>query len=311
MLKVYIQIPAWNEENLLPTTVAEIYRATSEIANDYEIRILVIDDGSTDSTAVKALELGTECLKMPKHVGLARAFSAGLDYCVSKGADFIINTDADNQYPADGIALLLNQLVIGNCDIVIGNRITSEVSEFTATKKGLQHLGSSLICKLNNLEGIDVTSGFRGYSRLAATEIMVQSKFSYTIETLFSSTATGLVINSIAVGRNNVNRPSRLFKSNWHYIRKSVPIIVRCILYFRPLLILLPISTLTFVLSFLLSTPYLLSRLNGSESAHIQSLIATSITFLFGSQLLVLGFLADAIAKNRAATHKLLRYVRS
>ena len=95
-IKLIIQIPCFNEEQSLPVTLKRIPR---EFPGVDKTEILIIDDGSTDKTAEVALKLGVDhIVKINHHQGLAKAFKEGVEACIKKGADIIVNTDADNQY---------------------------------------------------------------------------------------------------------------------------------------------------------------------------------------------------------------------
>ena len=96
MTKLIIQIPCLNEAATLPATLRDLPR---QIPGIDTIEILVIDDGSKDDTADVARQHGVEhVIRFQRNGGLAAAFTAGIDACLKRGADFIVNTDADNQY---------------------------------------------------------------------------------------------------------------------------------------------------------------------------------------------------------------------
>jgi glycosyltransferase involved in cell wall biosynthesis len=122
-VRLIIQIPCYNEEAHLAETVAALPRTLSGFDR---VEILVIDDGSTDATSGVARAAGaTYLLRLPVNLGLARAFQAGLDAALKLGADVIVNTDADNQYRGADIALLVQPILTGRADMVIGGSRTS------------------------------------------------------------------------------------------------------------------------------------------------------------------------------------------
>ena len=120
MPKLIIQIPCLNEAETLPQTLADL---PQHIAGIDTIEWLVIDDGSSDNTSDVARQHGVHhIVRFRKQKGLAAAFMAGLDEAVRQGADYIVNTDADNQYVGDDVATLLRPLLDGTADIVVGDR---------------------------------------------------------------------------------------------------------------------------------------------------------------------------------------------
>lgn len=158
-MKLIIQIPCFNEEMTLPETMAALPRRIPGIDR---LEILVIDDGSVDGTVEAALACGADhIVRFPKNMGLAAAFTAGLEACLRHGADIIVNTDADNQYEANDICRLVEPLLAGQAEIVIGDRQVKNLQNFSPLKRRLQALGSWVIGHASGLETPDATSGFR------------------------------------------------------------------------------------------------------------------------------------------------------
>src|SRR3954469_3898265 len=111
MRKLIIQIPCLNEAQTLPATLADLPKA---IAGIDIVEVLVIDDGSRDGTADVARQAGADhVVRLRRNKGLAAAFAAGIDASLKQGADFIVNTDADNQYGGHQIPALLAPLLSG------------------------------------------------------------------------------------------------------------------------------------------------------------------------------------------------------
>ena len=124
-----VQIPCLNEADTLPQTVADIPR---ELPGIDTIELLIIDDGSTDKTIDIARELGVEHIVVNKiNMGLARTFRRGLEASLLAGADIVVNTDGDNQYCGADIALLVEPIVTGRADLVIGDRQTAKIEHFS------------------------------------------------------------------------------------------------------------------------------------------------------------------------------------
>ncbi|MGE3528929.1 MAG: glycosyltransferase family 2 protein, partial [Methyloceanibacter sp.] len=231
-MRLVVQIPCLNEEENLPATVADIRAALKE----HPHVILVIDDGSTDGTIEAARRAGVDYLaKLPRNRGLARAFMAGISASLRLGADIIVNTDADNQYQAADIKTLIAPIMAGNADIVIGARPIAEIGHFSKVKKLLQRIGSGTIKWLAQADVRDAASGFRAINRNAALRMNVFTPFTYTLETIIQGARSGMKIVSVPIGVGPPTRPSRLFRSVWQYIRRSVVHILGVYTVYAPL----------------------------------------------------------------------------
>src|ERR671914_2177032 len=131
-MKLIIQIPCFNEEKTLPGTLADLPR---EIPGVDTVEWLVIDDGSTDRTVDVARAGGVDhIVRLTNNKGLAAGFQAGLDACLKLGADIVVNTDADNQYCADDIPKLVEPILDGNADMVVGDREVEKIQHFSRLK---------------------------------------------------------------------------------------------------------------------------------------------------------------------------------
>src|SRR5947199_1596214 len=184
-MKLIIQIPCWDEEDQLPTTLGDLPRQVQGID---AVEWLVIDDGSTDRTVEVARENGVDhIVRLTNNKGLAAAFQAGLDASLKLGADIIVNTDADNQYYGSDIHKLVEPILRGDADMVVGDRVVEQVEHFSPLKKRLQHLGSAVVRRASETTVADTTSGFRAYNREAAIQLQLVSKFTYTLETLIQA----------------------------------------------------------------------------------------------------------------------------
>jgi len=240
-MKLIVQIPCFNEEQTLAQVIADIPR---EIEGIDSVELLVVDDGSSDQTARIARENGVEhVLVNKKNLGLARSFQKGVYTALKAKADIIVNTDGDNQYAGADIAKLVQPIVNGEADIVVGDRRTSEVAHFSKTKKVLQWLGSLLVRKLSGISIPDAVSGFRAISREAAIRLNIISSFSYTIEMLIQAGKRGMCVVSVPVGVNDVTRESRLFQSIPQFLKRSFGTMVRVYSMYKPLRVLFFIGT--------------------------------------------------------------------
>lgn len=297
-MKLIVQIPCYNEEGTLPATLADIPR---EVPGIDEVEILVIDDGSTDRTAEVAREHGVH--HVVRHVGnkgLAAAFRAGLDASLRLGADIIVNTDGDNQYFGSDIPRLVEPILRGTADMVIGCRDIDSVPDFSRAKKLLQKLGSWVVRRISGTRVADTTSGFRAYSREAALRVNVVSRFTYTLETIIQAGKTGIAITCVPVRTNRKLRDSRLFKSNWSYIKHSVLTILRIYAMYRPLKVFARLGGGIFLAGALIGLRFLIYYVMGHGGGKIQSLILAAVLMIIGFQTLLIGLLSDLIASNRS-----------
>ena len=308
-MKLIIQIPCLNEEKTLPLTVRDIPESIDGIET---IEILVIDDGSKDRTCEVAGECGVDhIIRLPETVGLAHAFSIGIDACLKRGADIIVNTDGDNQYNGSNIPRLIEPILQGNADMVIGARIIDEVEHFSFIKKILQKLGSWVVRKASGTTIPDVTSGFRAFNREAAMRMNIISEFSYTLESIIQAGNRRISLKHVSISTNKKLREPRLFKSIWGYLRKSIPTIVRIYTMYQPLKVFLFIGGINFIIGISLSIRFFYHYLQGHSTGHIQSLILSAILILIGFILFMIGLLADLIAGNRKLIENVLYCVKS
>lgn len=305
MAKLVIQIPCLNEEESLPATLADLPRS---VPGFDEVLVVVIDDGSIDRTVDVARKHGVgHILSLGKRCGLARAFTAGMAKGLSLGADVIVNTDADNQYCGADIPKLVEPILRGQADLVVGARPIGDIKHFSPLKKMLQFAGSAILRQLSQTRVADAPSGFRAYSREAALRMNVFSQFTYTMETLIQAGRQGLRVASVPIRVNAKMRESRLFSGMGTYVRRSVATMLRIYVLYSPLRFFLILGTPLFIAGVGLMARWLYYYLY--VNPHIQkipSLILASVLILIGVQLLALGVIADLISRNRSLLEELL-----
>ncbi len=296
-MKLIIQIPCLNEEESLPATLGDLPRHIDGVD---VIETLIVDDGSTDSTSQVARQHGVNhIVRFTKRKGLARAFYAGLDTALKAGADIIVNTDADGQYKGEDIPRLIEPLLEGKADIVIGNRDIENIRQFSWIKKRLQRIGSSVVRQLAGSTVVDATTGFRAYSREAALRLNIISDYTYTLESVIQAEHKDLAIANIIISTNEVKRKSRLFRSLPEYIKRSIATIIRVYSMFNPFRLFLTVGMAFLCGGILLGCRFLFYYLLGSGEGKIQSLILAAVLLVIGFQVLVLGVVADLISANR------------
>lgn len=308
-IKLVIQIPCFNEAPYLPTTLAELPRSVPGVD---VVEWLVIDDGSSDSTAEVAKAHGVDhVVRFPQNRGLARAFMAGIDASVRLGADIIVNTDADNQYPGRYIEDLVRPILEGRADVVIADRQTSRVEHFSGPKKVLQRIGSWVVRQASHTEVPDAVSGFRAWSREAALHTYIVSDYSYTIESIIQAGSHRRAIASVPIRTNPITRESRLMRSLPQYLRRSAATILRIYTMYKPLNVFLLLALVTFLPALVLGVRFLVHYVQDpTMSRHLQSLILVAILTVTSVQLAVFALLADLVAANRRLLEDVLVRVR-
>jgi glycosyltransferase involved in cell wall biosynthesis len=303
VLKLIIQVPCYNEETALPVALSALPRKVPGIDR---VEWLVIDDGSRDRTAEVARAHGVDhVVKLPRHQGLASAFLVGLDSCLRAGADIIVNTDADNQYCADDIPKLIEPILTGQADIVVGARPISVIQHFSPLKRYLQRLGSLVMRIISNTDVADAPSGFRAMSRDAAMQLHVFNKYSYTLETIIQAGQKGLAVTSVPIRVNAPLRPSRLVQSTPDYIRRQTLTMLRIFITYKPLRFFVVQSAVLVGVGTLIGLRFLYFYFAGDGSGHIQSLILVALLIIVGFFLGVVGLVADLVSVNRQLLEKL------
>jgi glycosyltransferase involved in cell wall biosynthesis len=308
MVKLIVQIPCYNEEGSLAETLGALPRTLPGID---VIETLVIDDGSTDRTADVAREAGaTYLLRFPVNLGLARAFSAGLDACLKLGADIIVNTDADHQYPGSEVGRLVAPILAGEVEMVIGDRAPHESRRFGPWKRFLQRLGSWAVRQLSGTSIPDATSGFRAFSRRAALRLNVYTQFTYTLETIIQAGKKHIPIGHVRITTNPERRPSRLFSSVGVYLRRSIGTMIRIYALYEPLRVFWRLGGLFLLGGSIIGFRFLVDYFNDGGRGHIQSLILAAVLLIIGFQTMLIGLVADLIGSSRALVEDALVRVR-
>ena len=307
-MKLIIQIPCYNEADQLPQTLAELPR----VLDGFDVvEWLVIDDGSTDATVAVARDHGVDHLvRLTNNKGLATGFQAGIDTALKLGADVIVNTDADNQYYGPDVARLVAPIVEGRADMVVGDREVGGIEHFSPLKKALQRLGSWVVRQASSTSVPDTTSGFRAYNREAAIQMMVVSRFTYTLETIIQAGKLLVAIDHVPVRTNPKTRESRLFPSMGAYVRRNAISIFRIYAQYEPLRVFWSLAALIGIVALGVWIRFAVAYAEGSGKGHVQSLILGAVLFIAAIVLWALGVIGDLLAAQRVMTQRTFERVR-
>lgn len=295
-MKVVVQIPCLNEEETLPLVLKSIPKKIEGVDS---IEVLVIDDGSSDNTVAVAKKHGVKHFVQHTHKGLARSFHQGILKALDMGADIIVNTDGDNQYPQERIADLVQPIIRGEADLVIADRQVQTIGHFSPAKKFMQRLGTSILNLAAGTKVPDAPSGFRAYSRDTALQLNVVTRFSYAMETIIQAGNKNLIITSLPVATNPKTRDSRLFKSSWEHVRKSGSAIIRAFIMYRPVTLFLTTGALLLLIGAIPFGRFLYFLAFDDGRGHVQSLIIGSVLLIAAFISFALAVIADLIRINR------------
>lgn len=309
-MKVIVQIPCLNEEKTLPLVLKSIPKSIPGVDS---LEILIVDDGSTDKTITVARRLGVKhIVRHSRNRGLGISFRHGVERALELGADIVVNTDGDNQYPQERITDLVKPIIDGTADIVIADRQTHKIEHFSPFKKWLQRFGSGIVNLAAGTDLPDAASGFRAYSRESLIELNTITMFSYCMETIIQAGNKRLAITSIPIDTNPKTRESRLFKSTWQHVRKSGAAIIRAYIMYRPHVIFGTLGGLFFIAGsipfarFLILT-YISDR-NGH--GHLQSMLLGLILLMAAFLCVVLNVIANLISINRTLIEQELSHTK-
>ncbi len=295
-MKLIIQIPCLNEERTIQDAIRSLPRHIDGIDT---IEVLVIDDGSSDDSAARARQAGAQVVSLPRHMGLASAFSEGVKVALEHGADILVNTDADLQYPSEYIPFLVKPILEGRAEIAIGDRLNQTPAPFPPGKMALERLGSWFVKSFSGVPVKDAASGFRAFGKEAMEFMFLHGRFSYTLETLVMAGMLNLRIANVPITSKPTNRPSRLFSSVPHYITQSMVSVLRAYLMYYPLKFFVSLGSVFLAGALLLGSRFLVFYFLEDGAGHVQSLILTAILATFGVLCMIVGMIGDVVAANR------------
>jgi glycosyltransferase involved in cell wall biosynthesis len=306
-MKVVVQVPCLDEEATLGAVLSSIPRHIDGVD---EIAVVVVDDGSTDRTAQIAREHGASVVRHARTMGLARSFRDGVDWALAHGADVVVNTDGDDQYPQDRIGDLVRPVLEGVADVVIADRQTATIAEFSWFKKRMQRFGSAVVNGAADTRLPDAASGFRAYSRGALLRLNVLTDFSYAMETIIQAGHKRLRIVSIPVTTHPKTRESRLFRSVFHHMARSASAIVRSYLMYKPYVVFATLAAVFGVLALVPMVRFLVLWVANGQAGNVQSLIFGAIMAVACLLSAALGVLSDLLRTNRVLLEEQLERIK-
>lgn len=309
-MKVIIQIPCLNEAETLPLVMADMPKSIPGVDM---LEYLIVDDGCTDNTVEVAKKLGVHHVVTHTHnMGLARSFRDGVERALELGADIVVNTDGDNQYPQGRIPDLIKPILNGQAEIVIADRQTQKISHFSPAKKLLQRFGSWVVNKAAGTDIPDAASGFRAYSKSALLRLNIITDFSYCMETTIQAGNKRIPIVSIPVTTNAKTRESRLFKSTGQHVFKSMSAIIRAYIMYRPFVVIGSVGALLALAGLIPFLRYIILFLvDKRPGEHLQSLIFGSVLIMGAFICLALSVIADLSRTNRILQEETLEQIRT
>jgi glycosyltransferase involved in cell wall biosynthesis len=303
-----VQVPCLNEEETLPLVLESI---PQEIPGVDEIIVLVVDDGSTDRTVEVARAHGVkEFVHHTRNQGLGRSFHDGVVRALELGADILVNTDGDNQYPQEQISTLVQPIIAGQADIVIADRQVDLVEHFSGAKKLLQKVGSRIVNLAASTDLPDAASGFRAYSRESLMVLNTITRFSYCMETIIQAGNKQLKIESVKIVTNPKTRESRLFSSTREHVFKSALAIIRAFMMYKPYVVFAWLTIAFGVLGLVPFVRYAVLWARDSESGHLQSLLVGAVLLVMSFLSLMLALISDLIRTNRILIEDTLEHTR-
>ena len=300
-MHVIIQIPCFNEAETLPAVIADLPRSLPGVTR---LEYLVIDDGSQDDTVQVAKDLGVHrIVRHTRNLGLAAAYQTGMTAALHAGADIIVNTDGDNQYPGGAVSELIQPVLNREADMVIADRQTQTIAHFSFFKRLLQRFGSKVVQQASGLAIPDAASGFRAISRDAALRLVILTRYTYTLESIIQAGKRNMKVVSVPVVVNPPLRPSRLLRSNWSFVKTGAANILRVYTRYEPLRTFSYLAVAPLLGGLVLLVIYWLPV--GAGLTLVLPGLGISLVIL-GLLVFLFGVLADLTATNRMLLEELI-----
>ncbi|MEE4163655.1 MAG: glycosyltransferase family 2 protein [Woeseiaceae bacterium] len=300
-LSVLVVIPCLNEENTVASVVAGVPAAIDGVE---KIQILVMDDGSTDGTAERARAAGADVVSHASNQGLGATFQEAVGIAIERGADVMVHIDGDGQFDPADIPKLVNPLIAGHAHMVTASRFLdrSLIPEMPRVKLWGNHAVAWIVKLLTGKRFRDVSCGFRAFSRETLLRMNLFGSFTYTQESFIDLIFKDLAIIEVPVSVRGVREfgTSRIASSIPRYAIRSLKIMLRAFISYRPFRLFVSIAAVCFLAGFSLLGFLGWHYLQTSQfSPHIWAgFVGGSLCFL-GVSTLVTGIIGDMLVRIR------------
>jgi len=304
-MNLVVMVPAYNEERSIGKVIKEIPRKIKGINN---IKILVVDDGSTDKTKEEALKAGaSKIVSNKKNLGLARSFKKGLEEALRMDADIIVNIDADAQYDAKEIPKLIKPIIENRADIVLGDRQVKTLDHMPSSKKMGNRIATWVTRRLSGYPVKDAQTGFRAFSREAALKLNILGNYTYVQETIIQAVHKNLIIEEVPVTFKKREGKSKLISNIFSYAKNAAITILRTYRDYNPIKIFTIIGIIFIIISlipgFVVLRDYFAT---GTFAGHTGRGLLTILLVFIGVQIIVFGLLADMLKTQRQLQEEIL-----
>jgi glycosyltransferase involved in cell wall biosynthesis len=305
-MKLIIYMPALNEEDGIAEVINELPKRIEGID---EIKVLVVDDGSTDDTAKIAKSNGADVVSHGVNRGVGSAFQSALQYSLENKGDILVSIDADRQFNSKQIPHIIKPILGHKADMVTGNRFSKGIPENMPKSKywGNEQM-SKLISLISGQRFRDVSCGFRAYSREALMRLNLFGAFTYTQETILDMVYKGLKVVEYPVDVVYFkNRKSRVAGSILKYAFRTSEIILKTLRDYKPMTFFGGIGGVLLVIGLLLEIGLGIYFLIEGEFTPYKFIGFTGFGFLvFGLLFIIVGLLAGMFNRIRMNQERIL-----
>ncbi len=303
-------IPCLNEASTVGNVIRRVPKRLPDVG---DVKILVIDDGSSDGTASVALEAGADLvLRHKRNIGLGSTFRDGLEASLELGADIVVNIDADGQYDPEEMSMLLEPILSRRADIVLGNRQIKQLAHMSQSRKWGNRIASWVTRRLSGLPIIDAQSGYRALTRDAAVRLIMRGDYTYTQEMIIEASSRGLAIEEVPITFNRrSDGNSRLITGIWSYALRSAGVIMRSYRDHKPLRVFSIIGLIILLAGGILGMRVLAHFFTtGMVTPYLPTAMLAAILGVVGFQVLIFGLVADMIKTHRQLSEEALLRIR-
>ncbi len=310
--RLVVVIPALNEEVTIRKVIQEI---PSSIPNVGEVIVVVVDDGSNDTTAVEAVDAGAVVVKHAQNLGVGAAFATGLEKALRLGADLIVNMDADGQFNPADIEKLIQPIMTGDCGFVTCTRFGN--SDYRPKMPWVKRWGNKMMCRIVNWvtdkKFTDVSCGFRAYTRETALRLNLYGRFTYTQESFIDLANKNVVMQEVPLVVRGVREfgKSRVASNLFKYAARTSMIIIRALRDTKPLMFFGTMAALFLFLGISCYGFIGVWWLITSKTSPWTSLLSVgTVLTIIGVGVGVLSLIADQIGRGRRVQEQLLYFQR-